>query len=135
MQFTLLAAPPWHRWVCDMEQVVGRAAVPLARWTPQNLHCQRCSPPLPPGQGTDWAQTAPVNVNGGQQVRSVSLVSSTSSGLCRYYLMPLWNSQFCCLCPSGRVTEGGRQMPAERQGLAVNGRKGMSGQAATGLDR
>lgn len=54
MQFTLLTAPPWHRWVCDMEQVVERAAVPLARWTPQNLHCQRCSPLLPPGQGADW---------------------------------------------------------------------------------
>lgn len=40
-----------------------------------------------PGRGLTGARAVPVNVSGGQQVQSVSLVSSASSELCRYYLI------------------------------------------------
>lgn len=55
--------------------------------------------------------------------------------LCRCCSLSCWNSQFCCLFTSGWVIKSGRQMPAACQGLAVNGRKGKSGQATRGLNR
>jgi len=54
---------------------------------------------------------------------------------CRHRLLSSRSSRFCCLFTSARLGEGRRQMPAACQGPAVNGRKGMSGQAAAGLGR